>query len=243
MKINKFAVEAPGSDQEVRTLAEWVAINPTKDDVRMIAYTLVVTDKDGFTVGSSLYNRQDCNLEPGGETVVKSGLTLEHPISQSKEGGFNVTVSEILFVREFHMLGEVEVPAKDQSCMRLEKSIVSKTIDGSLKVNILRLKSDGEGHILRAMVLLRNKLDHHLPWVEMKLELLDSDDGMVEETTDQVAIAARSTTCLQASLSWLKRGQLRNAKMRVGLYVYSPVHREESSAESTFTEEELEGLF
>jgi hypothetical protein len=147
-------------------------------------------------------------------------------------------VSAILYALEYHSLGEVEVPAKDRSCVRLDKSIVSKTIDGSLKVNVLRLTPDDEGNLeVKAMVLVRNKSDHYLPRVELRTELLSSDDdAVVEETTAQLPIDARSVTGLERGFAWLKKARFRNTKLRIGLYVYRPVHWEECSAGSTFAD-------
>lgn len=238
MKIKRFAIGIPDPDREVRTAVECVVTNPTTEEVRLIAHTFIVTDRDGFAVGSRVNDRRDCSMEPGGETTITPWLTLEHVISQSEDRGLSLTMSATLYARDFHPLGEVEVPAKDLSCVRLERTIVSKTIDAVLKVNVIRLQPDEEGHIdVKPMVLLRNKTDHYLPRVEMKSELLDSDDGVIEEATDQVTIDARSATCLEGTFGWLKRGQLRKARLRLGLYVFRPVHWEECSMASSPADE------
>jgi hypothetical protein len=186
MNISKFAVGQPDSDGDVRQPeVECVITNPTQADVRMIRQSLIVTDKNGFCIGHNANNQEDCDIEPGGDTTITPWLTFEQGFSETEEGSFRLTVSATLYARVFFSLGEVDVPTKDLSREMFEREIASTVIEGPLKVSVLRGKPDDEGKIaVKAMVIVRNKSEHHLPRVEMKSELLDSDGGVIDETTD-----------------------------------------------------------
>jgi hypothetical protein len=235
MNISKFAVGQPDSDGDVRQPeVECVITNPTQHDVRMIRQSLIVTDKNGFCIGHNANNQEDCDIEPGGDTTTTPWLTFEQGFSETEEGSFNLTVSATLYARVFFKLGEVAVPTSDLSRVTFEREISSTIIEGPLKVSVLRGKPDEDGKIgVKTMVIVRNKSDHELPRVDMKSELLDSDGGLIEESSYCTPLDARCATCVEGGFPWLQSWKLRKARIRVGLYVYRPVHQCESSATNT----------
>lgn len=234
MKITKFAVGAPDSDGDMNSSIEFVAVNPTKEDVRLVRYHAVVTDKDGYAVACNIENEESCNLEPGGDLTLGPWITLQKGFCGKTRDNLKLTMSATMYAREFTKLGEIEVPAKDLTVALVEKKVSSSVIDGTVKVGVQRKKEDDSGQVqVSCMVMVRNKSDLHLQKVQLKSELLDSEDAVVESNESDVTIAAHCVSCIDGGFSWLKKSQLKGAKVRMGLFVFRPVYAGECTAVST----------
>ena len=235
MHITKFTLDRPDSDGAMSSNATVSIQNPTAKDVRWIQYNAVFLNTEGLPLQCSNDNAEDCTIEPGGEfTVSPWGSGIPSQVVGTTRDNVSLTVSAVLHAREFYKLGEVDVPATDFDHVTVERSVTSDTIEGPVRVLLFRQRMDSDGQVrVDCRVALRNKSDLHLARVEIKCELLDADDAMVDCSNDQMALPARSICCIESGIGWLKKSQFRNAKMRLSLYVFKPVHAAQCSGTSS----------
>lgn len=239
MKISKFELSAPDSDGEMGMDLVAMIDNPTKEEVRWLQYNAVFLDKDGFPLTCSIDNTDECTIESGEEFAVSPyGRAIPSQVAGSARDNITVSVSAILHAREFYKLGEVDVPAADRDCARIEKAVTSTTIDGALKVLIFRHKTDEKGRsCLDCRLTIRNSSEVHLARVQLKWDLVDAEDSVTESGSDEIAVAAHSLGCLESQVGWFKKSQYKGAKVRLALYVFRPVHTAHCSGTSTPSED------
>ena len=239
MKITKFLLSAPDSDGAMSSTTTVTVANPTKEDVRWIQFNSVFSDKDGFPLQCSNGNEEDCTIEPGEDFQISPwGSDIPSQVVGTGRDNVTLTVSGTLYAREFFKLGEIEVPTTDLTATKLERQINSSTIEGPIKAMLFRQKTDDEGQTkIDCRVFVRNKSDLHLAKVEVKCDLLDADDAVTDNNSDQLVLPARSIVCIETGSGWLKKSQFKGAKMRVSLSVFRPIHTAQCSATSAPSED------
>jgi len=239
MKVTKFLLSAPDSDGAMSSTTTVTVVNPTKEDVRWIQFNSVFSDKDGFPLQCSNDSNEDCTIEPGEDFQISPwGSDIPSQVVGTGRDNVTLTVSATLYAREFFKLGEIDVPATDLTAVKLERQINSSTIEGPIKAMLFRQKTDDEGQTkVDCRIVVRNKSDLHLARIEVKCELLDADEAVVDSNSDQAVLPARSIVCIESGSSWLKKSQFKGAKLRVSLSVFRPVHTAQCSATSTPSED------
>jgi len=225
MKITKFTLDAPDPDGAMSVSATVSVVNPTEEVVRWIQYNAACADNRGFPVTSSNDSTEDCAIESGeGFEVSPCGSVPSQVVGTSRDN-VSLTVSAVLHAREFYKLGSVEVPVANCGSVAIEREISSSTIEGPLRVMLVRREMDSGGQVrVDCRVSLRNRTDLHLARVELKCELLDQDDAVTDTNSDQVVLPARSIACIESGIGWLKRSHFKGATVRLSLYVFRPVH-------------------
>lgn len=225
MKITKFTLDKHDADGSMSADVAVSISNPTPQDVRWLQYNTVFADRDGFPLQCSNDSTEDCTIEPGEEFVVKPWGSVPSQVTGPNRNNVMLMVSTVLHAREFYKLGDIPVPASDFDHVTLEKMVISDTIESPVKAMLFRQKIDDEGQVrVDCRVFVKNKSDLHLGRVEVKCELLDSDDAVVDTSNDQLTLPAKSIACIESGIGWLKKSQFKDAKMRISLYVFKPVH-------------------
>jgi hypothetical protein len=225
MRITKFEAGSSFSDGAFYANFEWSAVNPTDQDVRMIRYDAVITDVDGYALAYNVGNEINCNIEANGEETTSSWAMLDSRFAGNEAGRLKLTMSYTLYSREYHKIGEAGLPSDEVPLARLAREVSSVLIDGTLRANVLRdaVGSDGCTGI-SALILVKSKYEACLPRVELKCDLLDADGGHIETESSSTGLNPHAVSCIQCGLWRLKRAQLPGARIRVGLYVYRPIH-------------------
>lgn len=238
MKVTKFTLSKPDTDGSMSTDIAVSISNPTQHDIRWLQYNVVFSDKDGSPIQSSNDCTEDCTIEPGEDFVVKPWGSVPSQVAGTTRDNVTLTVSAVLHAREFYKLGEVEVPSTDFGHATLEKSVTSETIEGPVKVLLFREKMDDDGQVrVQCRVFVKSKCDLHLGRVEIKCELLDADDAVIDSNSDVLTLPARSIGCIESGTGWLKKSQFKDAKMRMALLVFKPIHVEQCTGSSSPAED------
>ena len=234
MKISKFVLGTPDSSDDMRADIEFVVDNPTKSDIHKVQYCVSLHDEAGVMVGGNNSGEEDCLIEPGEDAVISpyAGDVSVHFVGDERDN-VKVRVNATLYAREFHRMGEIDAPAKDNQVIRHAKSVKSALIDGELVIMLLRTPADESGDVTTKIRLgLRNLCDKVLPDVLLRCRLLDRDGSEAESSQDTVTVRANGTAFFDTYLS-VKKSKLKGAKMAFDLTLFHPVHVANCDAVST----------
>ena len=137
-------------------------------------------------------------------------------------------------VEEFFKLGEIDVPAAARGVATIEKVISSQTIEGPLKLSVYREPEDAEGRCtLDIRTAVTSQINVPIGRTELKFVLLDSEESTLEENSETTAWRSRSGGLISGSFSYMRKAQLRGAKLRATLAVFREVHAATITAKST----------
>jgi hypothetical protein len=235
MKITKFAIDAPRSTGELPTHIEFLASNPTEEDVRWTTYHCIITDKTGFMAAGNIMAEADSSIiEPGDELAISPfSINVWPEMFGNKPKDLTLTVSAIMHGRDFYKLGEVDVPSVELESVLIEKEITSAVIGGPIKVRVFYVNNDDDSVRLCCRLCIYNKSDIQLDMVRLESVLLDKDGAVIDSRSDDVEVSAQSRVGMNGGWDWLKKSQLKGSTVRLSLSVFRPIHTAECSAQGS----------
>jgi hypothetical protein len=225
MKISSFSIGEPDSSGEMSGDVDIKIGNPTAEDVRWVQYRAAFEDAQGFPLYASNDNADDCRVEPNEEFKVSVPCTLQSQTAGTGRRDIVVRASVTLHAREFFRLGEIDIPAAEFGCATIAKTIQSAVLDSKVMLLAVRVRNDDEGQgRVECRVVLTNRSGLHLERVELKCELLDADEAVVDSADDACSVAAGAVACIEGGIPWVRASQLRRGKIRLSLSVFRPVY-------------------
>jgi hypothetical protein len=234
MKIKKFEVAAPDSDGEMYAEIAFSLSNPTKDEVRWVQFNTVYLNKDGFALNGTNDHDELCMLAPGDDFECSTSDRVRVALAGPARNDVTAIVHVTLYAREFFKLGEIDVPAVARGVATMEKAISSQVIEGPVKLSVYREPEDSEGRCgLEIKSALTSQINVPIGRTELKLVLLDSEESTIEENSETTAWRSRSGGLIAGSFSYMRKAQLRGAKLRATLAVFREVHAATITAKST----------
>ena len=234
MKIKKFEVAAPDSDGEMYAEIAFSLLNPTKDEVRWVQFNTVYLNKDGFALNGTNDHDELCMLAPGDDFECSASDRVRVALAGSARNDVTAVVYVTLYAREFFKLGEIDVPAAARGVATIEKVISSQTIEGPLKLSVYREPEDAEGRCtLDIRTAVTSQINVPIGRTELKFVLLDSEESTLEENSETTAWRSLSGGLISGSFSYMRKAQLRGAKLRATLAVFREVHAATITAKST----------
>jgi hypothetical protein len=224
MKIRKF--QFGKADESGELPVEMVlAIQNTADvQARRLSVQTVLSDASGFPFAFSVDTDEAFIAEPG-EAIdwVLPSTTVNAPPS-ARDAGALVGTSATLHARELFRLGEVDVPRDERGTATIEKAIHSAVLESPVRVTVMRNKVDDEGTCrISCWAAVRNNSSHRLESVELKAELLDASEDVIETNSDARPVQPRSSSCIDGGTPWVEESKLRSAKLRLSLIAYRPI--------------------
>jgi hypothetical protein len=225
MKISRFSIGEPDSSGEMSGDVDIKIGNPTAEDVRWVQYRAAFEDAQGFPLYASNDNADDCRVEPNEDFQVSVPCTLQTQTAGTGRRDIVVRASVTLHAREFFRLGEIDIPASEFGCATVSQTIQSAVLDSKVMLLAVRARNDDEGQgRVECRVVLTNRSTLHLERVELKCELLDADEAVVDSSDDACAVPAGAVACIEGGIPWVRASQLRRGKIRLSLSVFRPVY-------------------
>lgn len=225
MKISGFTLAEPDSDSEMHADIEIVVDNPTKLDVQKVEYSVVLLDENGAPVACGSNNQEDCMIEPGEDAVIMAsvGRVSSHIVGEERDN-VRVRANATLYAREFHRLGEIDAPTKDNVAVFLTKSIKSALVDGNIVLTIFRPAADDSGDVsLQIRMQVQSCCDTALQDVTLKYRLLDRDGSEAESSYGSLNLRARGCAIFDEYIS-VKKSKLKGATLAFDLLLFYPIH-------------------
>jgi len=239
MKITKFTLGRPDSDGDISGEAAVTFENPTQEIVRLATMNSVVLGPLGFPVSSGNSDTEECAMEPqdthqGVISVPRTQVALAGDDPSRVE----VVVSATLHAREFLKLGETDVPQAEHGWATVERAVSSRSIESPVRVFVRRGDDSDDGTaMLEWRASLRNIADFHIARVQLKCDLLDADDCILESSDASISVDAGFVACVSDSFWSVRKGQLRGAKLKFTMSVFRPVHTATSRSAGSAAEE------
>ena len=231
MKISKFTYDGPDGDGEVSFDMEAEVENQTDYVIELVKTSCLMTNADGICVGGSYDMESDAFIEPrdSGSIDVHPGWMNASPFGGQLDA-MKCTVDAVFFRRDFHKMGEVEVPESHEKCAFMEKVL---NVGGSVDImgaTCIRREPDDDGDVVvELQVGVRNVSDVYIDRVATKIILLDQEDSQVEDSEDYNHLPPHSGHIFTPSV-YTKKGRLRNATIRLSVSIYLPVGHETAEA-------------
>jgi hypothetical protein len=225
MKVSKFTLWEPDSDREMNSDIELVVDNPTKLDVQRVEYSVVLLGKSGAPVAGGSNQQEDCMIEPGEHAVISTGAgrVSAHIVGEDRDN-VKLRANATLYAREFHRLGEIDAPAKDNTAACLKKSIKSALVEGKLVLAVLRPAADERGNVsLQIRMQLQSRCDIVLQDVMLKYRLLDRDGSEAESSYGTLQLRAKGSAIFDEYIA-VKKSRLRGATLSFELLLFYPIH-------------------
>jgi SAM domain (Sterile alpha motif) len=218
----------PGSDREVRV--ELTIDNATLQRVHGVKHEIHVLDCNGFPLASTAGWKR-CELGTGEATTV-STTSLRSPVLDPDVQLATMTAraTATLYSCERVDLGEVRVPSRRSECVPTSREHSLDTLESPLRATVFRCNDDG-GARVACRLLLRNKSDRELR-VDFEFKLIGAPGETLTDDCQTHRVPAMSTDCVQGETSpkrtddFLKRieeSDLKGAKVRLALLVYTPI--------------------
>jgi hypothetical protein len=225
VRIKTFTLEQPDDDGEISPYLETIVENPTKEPIRWLQSNAMLVSDQGFPIACTNDNCDDCTIDPGEQFVQRHFIgSVSVGIAGATRDNVGCIVSTTLHARDVVRLGEVDVPSQETGFATIERPAMNKALDGMVKVMVYRQKADEDGDIrIDCRISVQSAADTHLARVELRVDLLDRDECIVESNCDQIALPPRSAGCIEGGIGALKRSQLKDAKLKLSLLVFRPI--------------------
>ena len=239
MKITKFTLQRPDSDGDIEGEAAITFENPTQEIVRLVTMNSVVLGPLGFPVSSGNSDTEECAMEPQDtHQGVISVRRAQVALAGNDPSRVEVVVSATLHAREFLKLGAADVPQMEHGWTTIEHAVSSRTIESPVRVFVHRGDDSDDGKAsLEWRASLRNIADFHIARVQLKCDLLDADDSILQSCDASISIDAGFVACVSDSFCSVRKGQLRGAKLKFTMSVFRPVHTATSRSTGSAEEE------
>jgi hypothetical protein len=226
MRVTSFTLERPDSDGDISSEATIKFENPTGEVVRLITAASTVLGPLGFPVACTSTDTEECVMEPGGTHNGVIGVSRTRAVLAGPDPSrVELVVSATLHAREFFKLGETSVPQTEQGWTTHEHAVSSRAVESPVRIFVRRGENSDDGTTeLEWRASLRNIADYYIERAQLKCELLDAEDSVLDSSAASISIEAGLVTCVTDSIYSIRKGQLRDAKLKFTMSVFRPVH-------------------
>ena len=223
MAITQFENDGPDDDGDVSVDFTIEIENESSKEISLVKWDLIV-DHNGSTIDGNVQNTEDCLLDKGDTFETSSYLRLMKAYLEPSKPQLELKGYAKLYEREFHKLGEIEVPDSLQEVVCKSSKVKSNFFDDEITISLVRLPDADESNVKEEDVYLRsriaNKSDHYIEDIEFKCVFIDRAGSEGEESFDyENALAPNSGTFFQTSM-YLPKSKLRGAKVEFFLKAY-----------------------
>jgi len=223
-EITKFTVSEPDDDGDMHTDVEMSFTNSSGEDVRLVKAATVFFSGSGVAIGSGS-NKDTLALDPGEDLTIKPGSRyLKVGMAGNERNDIRCVARATLYKREFHRLGEVDLPKNESEPTVLIATTKSSAISADVKIAILRMPPDSDGDVnLEVRCGLYNLGESRLDEVTLKIDVLDEDDSVLRSDETSTDIDPKAWGAIDTTIWGLSKGVLKSAKARMYLTIYHPV--------------------
>lgn len=191
--------------------------NTWEHDIAWLRHGLLFLSKEGKYLGAET-TYSDEVIEQGARGKLYVGPWLQRRAKEFQaEGPVKVQITTTLCRKVRLRLGEVAIPADGAT------TVVGEARDleglGFRGLRCSRWTEDGEIR-LQLDSAVENRTDRMFDRCVLRVSLLDEDESPVEESSADELVRPRQVQPLQTAFYSLKKGQLKNASLRVWLEAY-----------------------
>lgn len=194
---------------------------------RSVAVSAVLVDGAGFPVAETLETDTSISVAPG-ERLEWALPEWAVPAGDSRAGAVpaGVRASGVLRAKEVLRLGVFEVPAEPGAYRTLSKRVSSESLDPEVKVTLWRRKPDSDRQSnVSCVASFRNRLDHAIDVIDLKADLLGSDEEPIDSRIESESAMPGRSTCINGSTNWVDDVKLPGASVRLSLVVHRTIGR------------------
>ena len=191
-----------------------------------INVSMIFVNSDGVTVGGSHDDEEEVYVEPK-ETAnvdIRSGWGLSAAGFGENLDKIKAFVDVQLFRREFHNLGEFDIPQNHEEATFIKKGIDIAGLVKIIGVTCTRKKADDDGDVSVSLAIgIRNISDIYFERITAKFSIFDQEGAEVDRAESYNYLAPRAGHVLQPDVYGLKSGRLKNCKGKLTIHVHQPV--------------------
>lgn len=223
IKIVTFTVGSPDSSGDMSAEVQASILNTGDASVRWIQYRMILENQQGFPLASG-EGSEDCRLEEGDSTDLFATCSIPSEAAGGHQENLAVRAVATTYSRDLLRIGEIVVPPGEFGSAHVEKAIEGSDTQPTVKVLVVRSKSDETGRAsVECRALVINSGPSLLERVELRYELLDADESGLEAGEEWIVLPAGGIACIEASTSSWRPAQLKGARIRLFLGIYRPM--------------------
>mgnify|MGYP001349095029 CR=1 FL=1 len=241
MKINSFALTKPDSDNEMCSEMESELTNEGQEDIRLIKMDTILTNADGVGVAVSIDDEEEIRIRPGDTEIFSPGLPwVKTEIAGTDDpAAIKAEVYASFYRREFIKLGEMDCPADHETPVMMKADATIGGVSQSLVVMASRTEPDEDDEsTVEVRCIIRNTTDMPLEKVSLKAELVDDEGAEIDECESAQEIRGGGISCLDPGFWNQSVSELKNARIKLSLAVFTPVDRVMATATGPQADEE-----
>jgi len=226
MKLTKATHSSPDGDNEIGLEIEAVIENTTESVIELIKTNVIIVNSEGVTVSGSYDDEEEVFID----CKESSKIDIRSPYG-IKASGFEEKLDQIkayvdvqLYRRQFHNLGEIEIPTDHKKATFIKKGIDIAGLVKVIGVTCTRSKPDDDGEVEVALSIgIRNVSDTYFERVTAKFVLFDQEGAEVDRDDTYNSLAPRCGRVLEPRCWSLKPGRLKNCIGKITIHVHQPV--------------------
>ncbi len=225
MKITECTYAGPDSDGDINFQATAAIENKTEHTVELIKTSSLLLNPNGTCLAGSNDNEHDVFIDTDDSDTIDCGVGYLKGLDKNEIEKNTISVNAALFRREYSKLGVFDVQDDHKTIVLIDKTVELNS--GTIKIYgacLRRDKPDEDGTVqLTACLGVRNVSDKYIERFSVKMILLDQEEAMLEESSEYNPIPPNMGLFIESSIYGVKKGRLRNCKIRLGVSVYSPI--------------------
>jgi hypothetical protein len=226
MKLSKATYSGPDSDGDLNFDIEAQIENSTESVVELVKTSLILVNSEGVSVAGSNDDEEEVFIDSNETASVDIRTPWSAKASSFSGGldGMKAIVDVQLYRREFHNLGEFDLPKDHKSATYVKKGIDIAGLVKIIGATCIREKADDDGDIRISMNIgIRNISDIYFERVTAKFAIFDQEGAEVDRSEEYHSLAPHSGHSLEPQMYSIKAGRLKNCTGKLTIHVYQPV--------------------
>jgi hypothetical protein len=217
---------APDSDNDISTDITAVIENETESVIELAKTSVILVNSEGVTVGGSHDDEEEVFIDSkdSAKIDVRTAYNLNAVGFEGKLDQIKAFVDVQLYRREFHNLGEIEIPKNHSEASFIKKGVDIAGLIKVIGVTCTRSKPDEDGEIdIKLAIGIRNISDTYFERVTAKFGLFDQEGAEIDRDDTYHSLAPHSGRILEPSCYRIKSGRVKNCVGKLTIHVHQPV--------------------
>jgi len=226
MKITSATYEGPDSDNNLDFRMEASIENTTESVVELIKTNVLFINSDGVCVCGTQEDEHEVFIDSN-ETEnidVNCGWSNQASGFNEKLDKIKVILDSQLYRREFHNLGNVEIPKTHENAAFFSKGVDIAGLVQILGATCTRTKPNEENEVeISFKIGIRNVSDQYFDRVKVNFTLNDEAGAEIDRTDEYNPLPPQTGRVFEPTIYSLKPGRLRNSIGKLTVHIFQPV--------------------
>lgn len=230
MKVEKFEISGPDKDGDYQQELDIKVTNTSNEVVKQIRYNTTYFTACGHPATDASTGTEEVSLDSGESVTFHPGGWLTNLGDDGKDG-ISVKCYARLMARNFHKLGEVDIPGDHKTTTKSAFKIKGQLLEDDVKMRVVRSAPDDDGDVkLEVYLAVRNKSEAFIEEAEVKAQLLDEDGAEIDGSYSTENISPGCTCIFRLGFWSTKASTLKNATLKSQIAVFYEVSAAEGEA-------------